>query len=257
MGGVQSDENQARHHIENRHDGDELLRDGRDALDAAHEDGAGDNGKANTDDDRVDIQGVLEGVADGVGLNHVAHEPKGQDDGDGEEAREELRDGPVAEPPGDVVGRAADDLPRLVLRLIELRQAGLAEVGGHAEKRGDPHPEDGSRASADQGGHGPHQVARPDLGSNGRGQGLERAHPGLSRGLAEEREVSEELTASRPKLRNLDEPQAEREEDPRTAEKGDQKLRAPKERVGLGDPLQEFLEKRQGQDFFHNKPTPF
>ena len=32
---------------------------------------------------------VLEGVADGVGLDHVAGEAQGEDDGQGEEARQE------------------------------------------------------------------------------------------------------------------------------------------------------------------------
>ena len=120
VGGVHDDEGQPCDHIKNSHDGNELLRDGRDALHAAHEDGAGDDGEADADDNGLDVESIAEGVADGVGLDHVAHEPEGQDDGDGEEAREELRDGPVAEPAGDVVGRAADDLPRLVLLLIEL-----------------------------------------------------------------------------------------------------------------------------------------
>ncbi len=61
-------------------------------------------------------------VADGVGLNHVAHEAQGQDDGDREGRQEPGEDAaslrgecrPVRPPPGG-----------LVLILVELRQTGL------------------------------------------------------------------------------------------------------------------------------------
>ncbi len=63
-----------------------------------------------------------------------------------------------------------------VLGLVLLRQNRFAVDGGHAEKGGQPHPEDGARAAGEQRGGAAGDVAGADLSRDGGGDGLERGH---------------------------------------------------------------------------------
>ena len=65
----------------------QLLRDGGNAGDAAQEDEGGHHRQHHAHDPGGDAQRLLEGVADGVGLDHVAGEAQGEDDSQREEAR--------------------------------------------------------------------------------------------------------------------------------------------------------------------------
>ena len=146
----------------------------------------------------------MEGVADGVGLDHVAHEAQGQDDGHREEARQELAEAALEGRP-DVVDGAAGGVAVVVGGAVLLGQDSLAVDGGHAEEGGDPHPEDGAGAAGVEGGGAAGDVAGAHLGGDGGGQGLEGAHALLARLVAGETDAAEELAAALAELPDLDE----------------------------------------------------
>ena len=127
------------------------------------------------DDKLVYAKGIVEGVANGVGLHHVAHQAQRQNDGYCEEACQELPKAALKCLP-DVVDRAADDLAGLRAGLELLGQHSLAVNRCHAKERGQPHPEYGARTAGNQRGCAAGDVARTYLGRNGRGQRLEGAH---------------------------------------------------------------------------------
>ena len=203
---------------EGRHDGDDLLRDGGQALHAAQENHAADHHQNDPDDPGGHAESGLEGGADGVGLDHAAEEAQGQDDGDGEEARKELAEGPLKSR-GDVVHGTALDAAVLVLHPGLLGQDGLGIDGGHAEEGDDPHPEDGPGAAGENRAGSAHNVAGAHLGGNGGGQGLEGAHAPLMP-PAGEGEAAEHLPHALAEAADLDkagldgEPQAHGDEKP-------------------------------------------
>ena len=142
---------------------------------SADEHDTGQNNYDQADDPGGNAEGGVHGLGDGVALHHAAHEAERQDDGHGEEAGEELA--PVAlKGGGDVVHRTAVHGTVLIDHAGLLRHDGLGVVGSHAQKRDDPHPEDGARAAHDDGAAGTHDVARAHLGRDGGGQRLERRH---------------------------------------------------------------------------------
>ena len=207
---------QAAQNEKGRHDGDDLLRDGGQALHAAQENHAADDHQKDPDDPGGHAEGGLEGGADGVGLDHAAEEAQGQDDGDGEEARQELAKGPL-ESRGDVVHGTALDVAVFVLHPGLLGQHGLGVDGGHAEEGDNPHPEDGPGAAGENRAGSAHDVAGAHLGGNGGGQGLEGAHAPLMP-PAGEGEVAKHLPHALAKAADLDktgldgEPEAHRDE---------------------------------------------
>ncbi len=73
----------------------------RKTLHTSQEDDGADDDQDDTHDPGGDAESRLHGGADGVGLDHTAHESKGQDDGDSEEARQELSEASL-ERRGDV-----------------------------------------------------------------------------------------------------------------------------------------------------------
>ena len=87
VGNIGNQHDEAAHQIEAGHDRHQLLRDGGNAGDAAQEDEGGHHRQHHAHDPGGDAQRLLEGVADGVGLDHVAGEAQGEDDSQREEAR--------------------------------------------------------------------------------------------------------------------------------------------------------------------------
>jgi hypothetical protein len=158
-----------------------------DAFDAANENQARDDGQADSHDLGVDAPGRVKCVTDGVGLHHVAHEPQGQNNGDGEKNRQSLGKKVIPKSFGDVIGRPAGD----------------------------------------QGGHRAHQVARADLGGDGGGQGLEGTHAFLARGRSEEGEIPKKALKTLAELENMHSLQFKREEEPRAAKQKDQAILSP------------------------------
>ena len=157
------------------HNGYQLLGDGGQTLHAAQEDDGADGDQHDTHDPGGDAEGGVEGGADGVGLHHAAHKTQGQDDGYGEEARQELTE-PALKCGGDVVHRAAVDGAVLVNYAGLLGQGGLRVDGGHAEEGDEPHPKDGSGAAGEDGAGSAHDVSGTHLSGNGGGQSLEGGH---------------------------------------------------------------------------------
>ena len=160
------------------HDGDELLGDGSQTLHAAQEDDTADNDQHHTDDPGGDTEGGVEGLADGVGLDHAAHEAQSQHDSHGEEAGQELTEAAL-ESVGDVVHGAALDVAVSVNDAGLLSQSGLSVDGSHAEEGDDPHPEDGAGTANQDSAGSTDDVTGTDLSGDSGSQSLEGAHTGL------------------------------------------------------------------------------
>ena len=88
VGGVGQQDDKPAEQVEGRHDGHDLFGKGGDAPHAAEEHERGERGDDYADEQRRQGKGGLEGIGDGVGLDHVADEPERDDDGDGEKGRQ-------------------------------------------------------------------------------------------------------------------------------------------------------------------------
>lgn len=73
---VGKDYDEAAENVEEGHDGHDLLGSGGDSPEAAKEDKGGEAGDKESGVQRGNAKGVLEGNGDGVGLHHVADEPR-------------------------------------------------------------------------------------------------------------------------------------------------------------------------------------
>ena len=200
---VEDENTQAADEVDDSHNGNELLGNGREALHAAQEDEAGEEDDEQAHDPGGDAKGRIAGRGNRIGLDHAAHEAKCQDDGNGEEAREELA-ARTREGLGDVVDRTAMNGAVLVDLARLLREDGLGVVGRHTEERDEPHPEDGARAADQDGAAGTHDVARADLRRDGGGERLKRADAALLL-AAEEVELTEDAAHALSEEANLHE----------------------------------------------------
>ena len=248
VGVVDDQDDEASQDVEAGHDGHDLLREGGDAPHAADEDERGDGGHNDAHDGLGDAESGVEGVSDGVGLDHVAHEAQGQDDGDGEEAGQELAEAAL-EGRLDIVDGTAGDMAVLVCGLELLCQHGLAVDGGHAEEGGDPHPEDGAGAAGVQGGGAAGDVAGAHLGGDGGGQSLEGAHALLAGLFAAEGEAAEQAAPALAELADLDKPGTDRVIDTgEQQQEQQQQLLVPQDVVDCANDL--------GDDGFHSVDFP-
>ena len=182
-------DDQAAEQEDSRHDGDDLLRDGGEALYAAKEDERADRDEDDTDDPGGNAEGGLHRGADGVGLHHAAEEAECQRDGDGEEAGEELAEAAL-KGRRDVVDRTALDVAVLFDDAGLLGERRFRVDRGHAEEGDDPHPEDGAGAAGQDRAGRADDVARTDLSGDGGGERLEGAHAAVML-LAAQRQVAE------------------------------------------------------------------
>ena len=82
-------------------------------------------------------KGGEHGVADGVGLHHIAHKAQGQNDGHREEARQEFAEA-IGEGCLDIIDRATHDLAFFIRAAVLLGQNRLGVVGGHAKRTRSP-----------------------------------------------------------------------------------------------------------------------
>ena len=182
----------------------------------------------------VHAKGVVECVADGVGLDHVAHEAQRQNDKYREHGRQNLTEFALECRP-DVVRRAAGHMA-VHGRLVVLRQHGLGIDGRHAEERRHPGPEQCTRAAADQRRGAAGDVAGAHLCRNGRRQRLKTAHALGVRLFAAQREPAEHAAEALAKAAHLHAPQPNRKENACAYEQKQQK-RVP-------DNVAELLNKR-------------
>ena len=199
----------------------------------------------------------MEGVADGVGLDHVAHEAQGQDDGHGEKACQELAEAALESRP-DVIDGAACGVAVVVGGAVGLGQDGLAVDGGHAEKGAEPHPEDGPGAAGVEGRGAAGDVAGAHLGGDSGGQGLEGTHAVLARLVAGEGDAAEELAAALAELAHLDEAGADGVENAGTQQQEqEQELLVPEDVIdGCHDLGDEFHSDPSFSGGGHGKERP-
>ena len=203
--------------VEACHDRYQLFGDRRDTADTAEEDKRRDNRADDTDHDRRDAERGLKRRADRVGLHHVAGKAERKDDGQREEAREELAEF-TGKARADVVDRAAGHMAVLIRGLVLLREHCLAVDGGHAKECTQPHPENRARAAGVQRRCRARDIARADLCCDRSGQCLERAHTVLARFFTIEREVAEQPLPARTELADLHKARADGKEDTRSNE---------------------------------------
>ncbi len=83
------------------------------------------------------------------------------------------------QPAGKILHRAAHQPPVGTHLAVHLRQAGLGELGGHAEKTGHDHPERRARPADGNGDGHPRDVAQPDSRGQRRRKRLEGSHLAL------------------------------------------------------------------------------
>ena len=150
------------------HKGHHQLGDGRDALLPADDDDSDKHCDEDTADPALHTEGVGQADGDGVRLHHTADEAEGDDDHDGEDDGEHS----ALQTTTDVVGRSPDDLAVAYLAIL-LGEDGFREDRAHPKHCGDPHPEDGTRASHSDGGGYASDITRTDLGGDGSGERLE------------------------------------------------------------------------------------
>ena len=93
-GAIHKEDDEAAHHIEDRHEGHYLFGDPGDPLDAAQKDKAGDEGDNDAYRQSGNPESGVEGVSDGVGLDHVAYKAQCQNEGYREETCQEFTEFP-------------------------------------------------------------------------------------------------------------------------------------------------------------------
>ena len=215
-------DDQAAEQEDSRHDGDDLLRDGGEALYAAKEDERADRDEDDTDDPRGNAEGGLHRGADGVGLHHAAEEAECQRDGDGEEAGEELAEAAL-KGRRDVVDRTALDVAVLFDDAGLLGERSFHADRDQPEEGDDQHAEDGAGAAGQDRAGRADDVARADLSGDGGGERLERAHAGLVL-FTVETELAEEAPPALAEAAHLHKLRADREIQTRTNEQDDQHI---------------------------------
>ena len=170
---MQEHNNDCCKNINTCHDGDEHLCYLRDALAAAQNDDACQNGNDGTDIEGrplaryidLDEIGHIEG-SKGIKAAHI-----GEDEGNGKSTAQKRR----AKPLFDIIGRAAIGA-MLALFLINLCEGGFDKGGGTADDGNEPHPEHGTCAACNDGTRYADHVAGSDTGGGGDHKRLKRGN---------------------------------------------------------------------------------
>ena len=165
--------------VEQGHQGHQLLGDSGHPLESADDDEGRDHHQRKAGGKVGQMERGVHVARDGVDLAHVADAEGGKDaeagEQDGQHPAHRLTAGLCAQTVGKVVHRAAGPLALLVLAAVVDAQHVLGEAGHHAQQRHDPHPEDGPRASRDDGRGHAHDVAGADGARQRRAHTLELA----------------------------------------------------------------------------------
>ena len=156
------------------HDGHDDGGDDGDALRAAENDESGEHDEHDAHTDRRAVGGVVGDVVlqrrgHVEGLQPVEAEGEAQDERPGENDAEPA----LPEALLDVVGRTSPELALLAADLVDLRERGLDEGRSRADKRHEPHPEDGARTARGHGRGDAGDVARAHARGGGHHEGLE------------------------------------------------------------------------------------
>ena len=146
------------------HDGDDLGRELRDHLESLEDEDGGDDCDDCCEHEVVVVEG--EGSAEGggcvTGLDTDESDTEGQDEKDGGEDTEL----PASETLLGVVGRSSVELSVGLLLLVDLCKGGLHEGACRSDDGEDPHPEDRSGSSGDDGGCNSSDVTYTDTGTH-------------------------------------------------------------------------------------------
>ena len=216
---VDGDHAQAQHHIEQRHEGNQALGHAADALDAAQQHQAHQEGDQDADAQVDGLDSALgsqaeagergvDGGDDGVDLGGVAGAEHCQCAQCGEHAAQPHP--LLAQTVLDEVHRAAHPVALGVALAVVHGQRDLHQLGAHAQQRGDPHPE--HCAGAADGDCARH--ARDVAGAHGGGKcGAHRLEggDGALGGLAALEDAADGLAHGRAEPANLDAAGAQRE----------------------------------------------
>ena len=179
---IDDEHDQSAQYVSACHERHELLRDLCDALDAADDDKPGEYHEQQPDDqrvevdpgsadddhavERVDLEHGGDVAGDGVHLAHVSDAERGEDTEDGEQHGEHLSDRVTAlfgaKTVSQVVHGAAAPLIVAVFAAVIDAEHIFGIVCHHAEKGGEPHPEDRTGSSGGDGGSDTCDVADTD-----------------------------------------------------------------------------------------------
>ena len=159
--------------VENGHNGNHLFGDGAYAADASDEDENCCDAKENADCPAGNSEGIVTGLAYGIGLNHGSHKAERKSYGDGKETGEEFSEFAL-KGGAYIIDGAAGNGSVLMNYAGLLSENGLAVYCRHAEESDDPHPQNGSGAADENGSAGTDDVSGTDLSGDGGGQRLER-----------------------------------------------------------------------------------
>ncbi len=191
MADVGKDHDQSRNNIDNRHDRNDLLRHGADALDAAEEDQCNNDCHNDTDDQIAErelrsrkgdhvctdvaakgIDSGADALADGLYLRGVADTERGKRAENAEEDAQPAKAFPKAVL--DIVHRAAYPVALIVAFAILNGKRNLGEFRAHAEQGGKPHPEDGTRTADHDSAGDAGDIAGADSSCQSGGESLKR-----------------------------------------------------------------------------------
>ena len=175
---VQANNDDAAHHVEDGHDGNELLAHAGNRLDAAQND----NGHKRHDHDAdeplrngraVDERRVVQCIGERVRLGRSANAERGQRREQGKQHSKHAAELLVLEAALERIHRAAEHLAGVVFHAVLHADEDLGVLGGDTQNTGDPHPEDGARAAEQKARAHADDVARTDGGSERRGERAE------------------------------------------------------------------------------------
>ena len=183
------EDDQAANNVQERHQRHDLFRKPGDSADTAQENEAGDYSHADPYCKRTYVKRILKGISDRIGLYHISHKAKGQDQGNGEKSCQKTAETSFK--------RRLDIIDRTSGKSSVFNHSGMLRHNGfridcsHAEESAYPHPENSSRASCGDGCGRSGNVSGSHLSGDGCCQCLERAESVFA-AFAMERKVSEQ-----------------------------------------------------------------
>ena len=209
--------------IQNRHKGNDLLRNRCNTLNTAKENECADQRKSKTYRPNGDNgNSRVDRACDGVRLYHSTHKAERKDQSDGEECGKDLAKA-AAERLFDVVNRTAENRTVLTLDARFLREHSLGINGSHAEEGNNPHPEDRTGTADKDRAARADDVTRTNLRRNCRSQSLEGRKTALLLAAAEG-DLTENLLHTLAKAANLNEFRSDGVKKTHTDQKEDQNV---------------------------------
>ena len=161
---VGKDHDQCGKDVDDRHHGDDLLRDGANAFNAAEEHQGYDDRHDDADDQVAQrefiaeegehrslhvaaegVDGGADGLADRLDLRGVSDAEGGEEAEEAEQHAQPAK--ALSEAVLDIVHRAADPVALVVALTVFDGESDLGKLGAHTDQCGKPHPENGARSA--------------------------------------------------------------------------------------------------------------